>query len=169
MRARPKTNGLLMSRNQNGIISIDGLQPWFCIEDIQHRTNVLMDYDYVIIGHNTFKIFGVPPAHLSKHIVVLTNQLIMSTAKHVSFHNIRDVHSLMLGGHRCLVAGGKQTFETLIDLVDEVFITTVTESPKYFINELEVIRYNPDLADFQCHRRDRLATCVIDWYRRIHA
>lgn len=168
-------NALLITRNTNKTIAVDGYLPWYNEDDIHNYECNAAGFDVIIMGHNT--LHYLPRRVPNKKIYVLCSNPYEAAKSAVGvfwglntvlqFANLDTILEVMHSKASCLVIGGAKTAKTLLPYVTEMCISTVKETPKSDISQLQEIKwdYNP-IREFRALNIIKRPKCEITYYVR---
>lgn len=129
-------NALIIAKDKNDIIAINGKLPWRCPADMNHFKEVSMQFDYIIMGKNTY--FSLQAPLTNRKCIVLSSQ----ADKFVSDNNFQfmyqwQVEELLKSKAYCLVIGGADTALRLLDYIDSVFLSIIKTPLTYNLKNLK--------------------------------
>lgn len=144
-------NALILTKDKNNVLSINGNIPWYCPENIEHFKETSNEFDYIIMGRSTY--FSLPSPVVEfvtkyRKNVVLTSIPEKYTEYYnsacVKFMDMKQVVELLDSNAYCLVIGGAKTATSLMDYVDSVFLSTIKGFVSYNIRTIgEDVVYLP--------------------------
>ncbi len=125
---------LIVARNEQNIIGVDGKIPWIYPEDMTHFRSTTMGH-HVVMGRKTFE--SLPNGALqgrTNHVITRTRiNLDPPGPKTPILHNSVDdfkkwVEDNLTNGETIFVIGGGSIYSQFMDIVSEAYVTTVPYS-----------------------------------------
>ncbi len=142
---------LIIARNLDKTIAIDGVMPWYCPTDLQRFVKITKQYDYVVMGRKTWEdLPDKPKNRLNKMVIVVTKEPEKYKNKDTEgvFYCCLETVKEIAQEHKCICIGGAKLAEALMAYIDTVFLTTIHASNPDNINKLEVTKFEYNFFKF---------------------
>ncbi len=120
---------LIAAVSRNRVIGKDGALPWHISEDLKRFKRITTGHT-ILMGRRTFESLGKPLPN--RRNVVITSRALPGVETYRSLPEALDALS---GESKVFVIGGGEVFSSLLDKVDELYLTIVereVEGDTYF-------------------------------------
>lgn len=134
---------LIIARNLDNTIAIDGMLPWHCPIDLKRFKQTTLRYDFVVMGRQTWEDLPEKArARMNSMAIVITREPEKYYNKEGVFYcTINAVYDIMLE-HSCLCIGGAKTIQLLEPYIHRIFLTTVHQHDPEDIDLLKVTKFD---------------------------
>jgi dihydrofolate reductase len=139
---------LIAAVSRNRVIGKDGTLPWHISEDLKRFKRITTGHT-VLMGRKTFESLGKPLPN--RRNVVLTSRTLPGVE---TYRSIPEALDALAGEAKVFVIGGGELFTSLLDRVDEFYLTIVDRT-------VDGDTYFPPFEDL-------LATRFIETHREVH-
>ena len=128
-------NAAIIATDINNVVAIGGRQPWNCPDYDTYYNSFISDFDYIIMGSETYFYLCAFNKLPSYPIIVLTRtqHKYNKIYDNVIFMGLERLKPVLESNAYCVVIGGPTTILNLLDYIDNVIVAYIKGKANYDI------------------------------------